>query len=219
MRAKTAFLAGAGAAYFFDPETGRRRRHVARDRSVKALRRLQGVGVKKVKLVGGHARGIAAISRRAVTRHAVAVDDETVAQRIRSDALRDLRLSTKDIDVSVENNTLTLKGERRRDHEVKDEQLSKNKAWSELNAAMEERQAEFAVLVAAGEESVPVGREQLVEYEGNKMIVAVDPEQPDELGLDLAYRYARLRVMQPASATPPRKPAPCSRPRSPSGWR
>jgi hypothetical protein len=79
--------------------------------------------------------------------------------------------------------------------EVKDEQLSKNKAWSELNAAMEERQAEFAVLVAAGEESVPVGREQLAEYEGNKMIVAVDPEQPDELGLDLAYRYARLRVM------------------------
>jgi Uncharacterized protein conserved in bacteria (DUF2130) len=79
--------------------------------------------------------------------------------------------------------------------EVKDEQLSKNKAWAELNAAMEERQAEFAVLVAAGEESVPVGREQLAEYEGNKMIVAVDPEQPDELGLDLAYRYARLRVM------------------------
>ena len=79
--------------------------------------------------------------------------------------------------------------------EVKDEQLSKNKAWAELNGAMEERQAEFAVLVAAGEESVPVGREQLAEYEGNKMIVAVDPEQPDELGLDLAYRYARLRVM------------------------
>jgi phosphotransferase system IIB component len=79
--------------------------------------------------------------------------------------------------------------------EVKDEQLSKNKAWSELNAAMDERQAEFAVLVAAGEESIPVGREQLLEYEGNKMIVAVDPEQPDELGLDLAYRYARLRVM------------------------
>jgi hypothetical protein len=51
------------------------------------------------------------------------------------------------------------------------------------------------VLVAAGEESIPVGREQLLEYEGNKMIVAVDPEQPDELGLDLAYRYARLRVM------------------------
>jgi BON domain len=110
MRAKTAFLAGAGAAYFFDPETGKRRRHVARDRSLKALRHLQRGGVKKVKLVGGHARGIAAIGRRAVSRNAVAVDDETVAQRIRSDALRDLRLSTKDIDVRVEDGFATLRG-------------------------------------------------------------------------------------------------------------
>ena len=110
MRAKTAFLAGAGAAYFFDPETGRRRRHVARDRSLRALRRLQRGGVKKVKLVGGHARGAAAIGRRAVSRPAVPVDDETVAQRIRSDALRDLRLSTKDIDVRVEDGFATLRG-------------------------------------------------------------------------------------------------------------
>jgi hypothetical protein len=79
--------------------------------------------------------------------------------------------------------------------EAKDEQLSKNKAWGELNGAMAERQAEFAVLLVAGEENVPAGREQLAEYEGNKMIVAVDPELPDELGLDLAYRYARLRLM------------------------
>jgi hypothetical protein len=79
--------------------------------------------------------------------------------------------------------------------EDKDDQLSKNKAWGELNAAMEERDAEFAVLVVAGEEKIPAGREQLVEYEGNKLIVAVDPELPDGLGLDLAYRYARLRVL------------------------
>lgn len=79
--------------------------------------------------------------------------------------------------------------------EVKDEQLSKNRAWAELNAAMEERQAEFAVLVVAGEETIPSGREQLTEYEGNKIIVAVDPESSDGLGLELAYRYARLRLM------------------------
>jgi hypothetical protein len=79
--------------------------------------------------------------------------------------------------------------------EAKDEQLSKNKAWAELNGAMAERQAEFAVLVVAGEENVPAGREQLAEYEGNKMIVAVDAELPDALGLDIAYRYARLRLM------------------------
>jgi hypothetical protein len=110
MRAKTAFLAGASAAYFFDPEAGNRRRHVARDRSLKALRRLQRGSIKKVKLVGGHARGIAAFGRRAVSRAAVAVDDETVAQRIRSDALRDLRLSTKEIDVRVDDGFATLRG-------------------------------------------------------------------------------------------------------------
>jgi hypothetical protein len=79
--------------------------------------------------------------------------------------------------------------------EHKDEQLSKNKAWDELNGAMTEREAEYAVLVVAGEQTIPAGREQLVEYEGNKLIVAVDPELPDELGLDLVYRYARLRLL------------------------
>jgi len=79
--------------------------------------------------------------------------------------------------------------------EDKDDQLSRNRAWEELNAAMAERHADFAVLVVAGEENIPAKREQLVEYEGNKVIVAVDPELPDELGLELAYRYARLRVL------------------------
>jgi Uncharacterized protein conserved in bacteria (DUF2130) len=79
--------------------------------------------------------------------------------------------------------------------EDKDDQLSRNQAWAELNAAMAERDANFAVLVVAGEQNIPARREQLVEYEGNKLIVAVDPELPDDLGLDLAYRYARLRVL------------------------
>src|SRR5918996_1777272 len=42
--------------------------------------------------------------------------------------------------------------------EVKDDQLSKNKAWAELNGAMKERQGEVAVLAVAGEESIPAGR-------------------------------------------------------------
>jgi hypothetical protein len=79
--------------------------------------------------------------------------------------------------------------------EDKDDQLSRNQAWAELNAAIAERDANFAVLVVAGEQNIPAKREQLVEYEGNKLIVAVDSELPDDLGLDLAYRYARLRVL------------------------
>jgi len=78
--------------------------------------------------------------------------------------------------------------------ECKDKRLSKRDAWEELNAAMAARAASFGVLVVAGDDKVPSGREQLHEYEGNKLIVAVDREDPDTLALELAYRLAAARV-------------------------
>ena len=78
--------------------------------------------------------------------------------------------------------------------ECKDKQLSKRAAWDELNAAMASRAASFGVLVVAGDDRVPAGREQLREYEGNKLIVSVDREDPDDLPLALAYRLAAARV-------------------------
>ena len=78
--------------------------------------------------------------------------------------------------------------------EAKDKRLTKNAAWAELNAAIEARAAAFAVLVVAGEENVPAGREALHEYEGNKLIVAVDRDEPSGLALGVAYRLAAARV-------------------------
>jgi hypothetical protein len=98
-------------------------------------------------------------------------------------------------DVLVEVNAETGPCAGRIVFEVKDSQLSRPKAWEELNGALGARGAEFAVLVVAGEESVPPGTEQLHEYEGNKLIIAVDPDEPDGLGLELAYRFARCRLL------------------------
>jgi uncharacterized protein DUF2130 len=78
--------------------------------------------------------------------------------------------------------------------EAKDKKLSKNQAWAELNEGMAARAASYAVLVVAGEDRVPAGREPLHEYEGNKVIVAVDRDQPDGLALETAYRLAAARV-------------------------
>lgn len=78
--------------------------------------------------------------------------------------------------------------------ECKDKQLSKRAAWDELNAAMAARAASFGVLVVAGEDRVPAGRDQLREYEGNKLVVAVDRDDPDALALGVAYRLAAARV-------------------------
>jgi hypothetical protein len=84
--------------------------------------------------------------------------------------------------------------------EAKNKALSKNEAWSELNAAMAERDAEYGVLVVAGEEKIPSGLDELTEYQGNKMIVVLDREQPDPLALRLVYRYARARVLATQSS-------------------
>ena len=79
--------------------------------------------------------------------------------------------------------------------EVKDSRLTKPKAWAEMNGAMQARDAGFAVLVVAGEDKIPPDQQELHEYEGNKLIVAVDPEDPEGRSLELAYRYARCRLL------------------------
>jgi hypothetical protein len=82
--------------------------------------------------------------------------------------------------------------------DAKDERLSKNEAWRALDASLAERDAGFAVLIVAADEKVPAGRQQLQEYEGNKMIVALDRESFDARALELAYRYARCRCLMAA---------------------
>jgi hypothetical protein len=79
--------------------------------------------------------------------------------------------------------------------DAKDEKLSKRKAWDTLDSALAERDARFAILVVASEQKVPAGRDPLHEYEGNKMIVALDKQTLDSRALELAYRYARCRCL------------------------
>jgi len=110
VRSTRAFLFGAGAAYLFDPRQGRRRRHVLRDRSAAIARRTSRLGAKKTRFVGGHARGILARGRRLATGRELASDDAKIVQRIRSDALRTVGLSTKDVEVGVEDGVATLRG-------------------------------------------------------------------------------------------------------------
>ncbi|HXG76664.1 MAG TPA: BON domain-containing protein [Gaiellaceae bacterium] len=110
MRTKAAFLLGAGAAYLLDPRQGRRRRHVLRDRSLGTARRTVRAGVRRARFAAGHLRGLLAVVRRLVPRPRVATDDATVEQRIRSDALRDVGLSAKDVEVHVEDGVATLLG-------------------------------------------------------------------------------------------------------------
>jgi hypothetical protein len=77
----------------------------------------------------------------------------------------------------------------------KDSQLTRPKAWEVLNGSLQDRGADYAVLVVATEENVPAKTQSLVEYEGNKLIVAVDREEPERIVLETAYCLARSRAL------------------------
>ncbi len=82
--------------------------------------------------------------------------------------------------------------------EAKDRRLSKPAALAELDKAMAERSADFAVLVVPTEEEVPARLEPLREYNGDKLVVALDPDA-GTLPLELGYRLARARVLMKRS--------------------
>jgi hypothetical protein len=82
--------------------------------------------------------------------------------------------------------------------EAKDRRLSGPKALGELDQAMAERSADFAVLVVPTEDEVPAKMEPLREYNGDKLVVALDPEA-GSLALELGYRLARARVLMKRS--------------------
>lgn len=77
----------------------------------------------------------------------------------------------------------------------KDSQLTRPKAWEVLNGSLDDRGAAYAVLAVATEDNVPAKTQSLVEYEGNKLIVAVDREDPERNLLEAAYGIARARAL------------------------
>jgi hypothetical protein len=79
--------------------------------------------------------------------------------------------------------------------EAKNSQLSRPKALRELDEALGERNADFAVLVVPGEDKVPARMLPLREYNGDKLIVTYDPQDGSRLALEVGYALARARVL------------------------
>lgn len=68
----------------------------------------------------------------------------------------------------------------------------------ELNEAMENRRADYGVLVSRNRDALPKEAGWFNEYEGNKLVCAVSDTDDDEENmwvLTTAYRWARLRMM------------------------
>ena len=128
-----------------------------------------------------------------------AVDDIAGAQGDVAQAVGDVREATGKVgDVVVGIDACNGPARGRIVFEAKDSKLSQPRAMAELDQAMSERSADFAVLVVPTEQEVPARLQALREYNGDKLIVALDPEA-GTLPLELAYRLARARVLMKRS--------------------
>lgn len=127
---------------------------------------------------------------------AEAVDEIAHARGDDCDAVGDLKGATRKTgDVVVAIGAATGPARGRIVFEAKSSRLSKNDALRELERGLAERDADFAVLVVPAGEKVPARMHELREYNGDKLVVALEPDGGSRLPLEVAYALARARVL------------------------
>ena len=79
--------------------------------------------------------------------------------------------------------------------EAKNSKKSRKEALAELDEAMNQRAADYAVWVVPSEDKLPARAHAMREVGGDKLFVVYDPEEGSRLALDVAYSLARARVV------------------------
>jgi hypothetical protein len=79
--------------------------------------------------------------------------------------------------------------------EAKNSRLSKKQALADLDEAMTTRDADYGIFVVPSDDKLPAKTHDLREFNGNKLFVVFDPEQDHRVGLEVAYKLARARVL------------------------
>jgi osmotically-inducible protein OsmY len=100
--------AGATLAYFFDPQSGRRRRHVARDKTVSLFRRK---GRHAARAVAAETRALSMKARHVREASKPQPNDATLVQKVESEVFRDPSIPKGRINVNAENGVVFLRGE------------------------------------------------------------------------------------------------------------
>jgi osmotically-inducible protein OsmY len=102
---------GAALAYFFDPDSGRRRRALTRDRAPAFFRG----GARRAERLGrsvqSEAYGVAQKARHMREEPKPQPDDATLAHKVESEIFRDADVPKGQINVNAENGLVVLRGE------------------------------------------------------------------------------------------------------------
>jgi hypothetical protein len=101
----------AAATYFFDPQNGKRRRHMARDRAAALFRRLGRRGERAGRAVAAEATGLAAKAQHLQEEEKPQPDDVTLARKVESELFRDENVPKGRININAENGKIVIRGE------------------------------------------------------------------------------------------------------------
>jgi BON domain len=112
----TTFVAGAGigaaAAYFFDQNSGNRRRKIAADKAGRFTREGAGTVTGAAQAAGAQAKGVAAKAQHAATGGDGAPgDDNTLKSKVETEIFRDADAPKGNVDVTVVNGIVELRGQ------------------------------------------------------------------------------------------------------------
>ncbi len=98
---------GAALAYFFDPDSGRRRRRIAVDKAGKYLRQ----GSRQVGGATAQAQGLKAKATHRQEEPKPQPDDVTLARKVETEIFRDGDVPKGQINVNAEDGVVYLRGE------------------------------------------------------------------------------------------------------------
>src|SRR5207253_2028873 len=95
-------VVGGALSYFLDPDRGRRRRHIARERGVATVRRTAWLLGRKARYTASTAQGLAEKAAHSRQEGWPPPDDATLAHKIESEIFRDPEIPKGKINVNVE---------------------------------------------------------------------------------------------------------------------
>jgi hypothetical protein len=104
-------VVGAMVTYLMDPERGRRRRHLLRDRAMGRWRRFGRAMTRRWRGAAAETYGMSHRMVHLVPRTTEVADDETLRQRVESQLFRDRHIPKGHLNITCEHGMVILRGE------------------------------------------------------------------------------------------------------------
>jgi osmotically-inducible protein OsmY len=111
--------AGLAAGYFLDPDSGKRRRHVARDRVLGLIRRGARKTRKEAGQVSGAVEGKVEAAKSKAAPEKPAANDQALAERVKSEIFQPADAPKDAVNVNVEDGVVFLRGQVKRPEQIR----------------------------------------------------------------------------------------------------